>query len=220
MQWTDFNFRMLQSSRNRLRMAVPQRKSLGLLFLARKNLPALAKHVQVHLREHRQIADAHHPGKVVERERKVEPVRHREAPFVRLAEVRLGPVEAQQFTDEPSWVEWNKDGVTKPGHKVRNARKGQMKYVITVTDCFHQAPAEESNRQSRGYFAAGSSLDGSNNHHASTEHLKKRDKRIARYQAEESVEELRMDITVIEDCWYWQERGGLPQLRWVLGNST
>lgn len=115
---------------------------LGLYFAVAgrpEHLLALGKHVQVHLREERNVEEHDKPEEVQVGESEIKFVGHLDGPHFLCACVTLSPVEAQQLARHTDRVQNDKGCV--PQHD-QDAGHGsdQVEGVVTVPDDLSDAP--------------------------------------------------------------------------------
>lgn len=85
-------------------------KSLRLDFA--EHLLPQRKHVQIQLREDRNVRQNDNPQEVIVREGEIDWIRQFDAPYLARAGIALGPVETQQLTGHSDRVQRNESGVS------------------------------------------------------------------------------------------------------------
>lgn len=105
----------------------------------------MREHVQVHLREQRNVQQHHEPQEVQVREGDIEPVRHLHGPDLDLARKVLRPIEAQQLTGHADRIEGDEGGVAQKDQHGRH-RAQQIEGIVAVPDDFRHGPSEQRQR--------------------------------------------------------------------------
>lgn len=184
---------MLQAIRRKLVRCIfsfLQSNLFDLLFAglasSAQDLPPLGKHVQVHLREQRNVQQHDEPQEVEIGEGEVGRIGHLDAPLFGFAHVALGPEEAQQLTRHSDRIESDEGRVPEEDDEVWNSID-QVESVVAVPDDFRNGPCEQGKWQSRGGLTGWSGHYDATHDHNSREHLEGRDDRIAWNDPRQSV---------------------------------
>lgn len=107
-----------------------------------KNFPPLGKHVQVHLREQRNVEQHDQPQEVEVREGEVVGIWHFDAPLLGFSDVALRPIETQQFSRYSNRVEYDEGRVSEEDDEMWNGVH-EIQSIVAVTDDFRNRPSEQ-----------------------------------------------------------------------------
>lgn len=165
---------------------------VNVVFLLRSpsnDLLPLSKHVQVELREYRNVRKHYSDKHVVEVKRKIETVWERDGVRMMFGNVGQTVEAAEEFSGHSQRVQPDKKGVPKPSNDRRIAFD-EVECVVSVSNDFCDGPCGEQHRQTLGHLRVLKRVDNRPGHEDAREDLEASEDRVRPDEPDAGVENL------------------------------